>query len=191
MDAGRLFDTAWDALTGRRFDPRMVRNSVIDTGENYRRAVGIADRLNAVRAGQPKLPVVLWSPNFAAVTLRGPWIYVARGLMERLSDDALAFVLAHEMAHHDLRHLNPALIVASWMGHGPRAELLADAEAFRISTRAGFSRTGGLETFDDALWEDEEGGTEPRWPAWIERFRTSHPPMDVRRDALRKLASGQ
>lgn len=187
-----LVDDALDALAGRRFDPRMVKGSVIDTGEAAWRARGIAHRLNAVRAGRPKEPVVLWTAGFAAVTLRGPWIYVAKSLMERLSDDGLAFVLAHEMAHHDLRHLNPALIMAGFLGHSPRMELLADAEAFRLCKAARFGPNGGLETFAETLWEGEaheERDTESPFgvQSWVDRLRTTHPPMPVRRAALERL----
>lgn len=186
-----LVDDALDALAGRGFRSHVVRGSVIDTGEAAWRARGVAHRLNAVRAGKPKEPVVLWTAGFAAVTLRGPWIYVAKGLMERLTDDGLAFVLAHEMAHHDLRHLNPTLVMAGFLGNSPRMELLADAEAFRLCRAARFGPRGGLETFDEALWtEDPE---EPPPPpvglqGWVDRLRTTHPPMAERRAALERLA---
>lgn len=184
-----ITDEAFDRLAGRRFDPRLVGGNVIDTGALAERARGLARRLNSVRSGRPKEPVVLWTSGYSAVTRRGPWVYVARGLASRLSDEALAFVLGHEMAHHDLRHLSMPLVVASVMGHSQRMELMADAYGVQLLHRAGFAAEGALEAFGEDLWVEEPEDTLEGWPEplaeWLDRFRRSHPPMHVRRDALR------
>lgn len=192
-----VVDEALDRLAGRGFDLRLVRGRVIDAGPLADRARGLARRLNAVRSGRPKEPVVVWSVGpgapghgFAAVTRRGPWIYVADALVKRLSDDGLAFVLAHEMAHHDLGHLTPTLMATSLMGHAQRLELMADAEGLRLMRRAGFDPAGALEALSPELWTPEEEPPEPPsegLAAWLDRFRRSHPSMRARHDALAAL----
>lgn len=186
-----LIDDALDAFVGRSFDPRLIRGQPIDTGDLAVRARGIAAKLNAVRSGKPKEPVVLWTTGFSALTKRGPWVYISKALAERLSDDALAFVLAHEMAHHDLGHLTLSLVAASYMGQSQRMELHADAEALRISVAAGFSMEGGLETFAPTLWQNEPEPEPSELEAAFDRFRRSHPPTAVRLRHLRTEMSRQ
>lgn len=185
-----VLDDLFDALAGRGFDDALVRDKAIDTGPCARRARALAARLNRARDGKPKEPVVVWSPDYSAITKRGPWVYVARGFAEALSDDALAFVLAHEMAHHDLGHLSPPLVVAGLLGESPRMELHADRQAVRTAIAAGFDPRGALEALSDALW-DAEPVDAPPWPrtlqGWVDRYRTTHPPLDVRRAALLDL----
>ena len=118
----QLVDDGLDLLAGRRFDPDLIGGNVIDLGHHRERVTALADRLNAHRSGRPKQAVVLWTSGYSAVTKRGPWVYIARGLVDALSDDAVAFVLAHEMGHHDLRHLSPTVMIAGLLG-----ELLLDA----------------------------------------------------------------
>ena len=64
-------------------------------------------RLNAERPdGAPLVAEILWVPACNAFTTVGSYVYISRRLLERLpSDDATAFVLAHEIAHHDCGHL--------------------------------------------------------------------------------------
>src|SRR5207253_1663864 len=96
------------------------------------------------------------------------YIYVLRELLQRCaSDDPVAFVLAHEMAHHDLGHLDPfagraaflrripagadvALLLraAQWLLISPEAESAADAYAVDLCLRAGFDGRRCLELFD-------------------------------------------
>lgn len=180
-------DRALDRLAGRGFDPRLVGRSVIDTGPLAERAREVARRLNAARTGPPKEPVVLWAGPHAAVTRRGPWIYVSRAFADRLSDDALAFVMGHEMGHHDLGHLALTAVAAARMGQSQRMELLADDYGLMLAHRAGFQVRAALETFAPELWAPEER-PEPVWPEpmerWLDRFRFSHPSPEVRRAAL-------
>jgi predicted Zn-dependent protease len=49
---------------------------------------------------------VVWTDEHTAFTAPGRTIYISRRLLERLADDdATAFVVAHEIAHHQLGHL--------------------------------------------------------------------------------------
>lgn len=87
------------------------------------RAQRVADRLQATRPQHERFVVeVPWFHAFTAFTAPGRYIYVSRRLLERCPDDnSLAFVLAHEMAHHDLGHLR--------MFSGPFAESAARLQA--------------------------------------------------------------
>ena len=49
---------------------------------------------------------VPWLQSFSAFTAPGKYVYFSRPLLERCPhEDAAAFVIAHEIAHHDLGHL--------------------------------------------------------------------------------------
>jgi Zn-dependent protease with chaperone function len=65
--------------------------------ERLQRDVPPADRLQTL---------VLWMDDHTAFTVHGRTLYISRRLLERLADDdAVAFVLAHELAHHQLGHV--------------------------------------------------------------------------------------
>ncbi|MEZ4320936.1 MAG: M48 family metalloprotease [Myxococcota bacterium] len=184
-----LLDDALDRIAGQRFDPELVRGNVIDLGGPAHRVRGLADRLNALRDGRPKQAIVLWTTGYSAVTKRGPWVYIARGLVDTLSDDAVAFILAHEMGHHDLRHLSPTVIIAGLMGEMQRMEYQADRYALELARRAGFDPAGALEALSPTLWGSEPDDAMADWPPrlrqWVNRFRKSHPPLEARLEALR------
>lgn len=190
MDLRPLINGFHRTLEGVGFDARFVSDSVIDTGEQARRARGIAARLNAVRAGIDKQPVIVWKmPEHAAVTVRGRFVYLSMTLVQRLSDDGLAFVIAHEMAHHDLGHVSNPIGTVVAMGFGSDAEHHADAAALRIVTEAGFDPRGGLEALHPDLWEGDEPEPPPKRPRydprrWARRWLHSHPPTPERRAAI-------
>jgi predicted Zn-dependent protease len=79
----------------------------------------VQSRINEARSGKPPLETaILWIPAPLAFTLVGRYVYLSRSLLERLpTDDAVAFVLAHEAAHHDLGHLD---LFAGWAEWLPR-----------------------------------------------------------------------
>ncbi len=82
-------------------------------GERVRR---VTERLQVgVPEAQRLETLVLWMDGHTAFTAQGRTVYISRRLLERLPhDDAAAFVIAHELAHHRLGHV-PAL-PASWLG---------------------------------------------------------------------------
>lgn len=174
----------------RYFDPKLVRDHVIDTGEQGRRAKRIAERLNGVRDGAPKKAVVVWKPDYSAITRRGPWVYVSRELAERLSDDGLASVIAHEMAHHDLGHLRLHMAVAAHIGFSQEMELQADRAAIHTCVRAGYDPRGALEALDPERWDPVERPAREDWPEtvrwWVERLTQSHPDLHERAKALER-----
>ncbi|HEY9226975.1 MAG TPA: M48 family metalloprotease [Gemmatimonadaceae bacterium] len=135
-------------------------------GERLERVMA---RLNAVRQdGYPLVAHCLAIPASAAFTTPAPHIYVSRQLLERLpTDDCTAFVLGHEVAHHDLRHLDlfqgwthalPGGVVGSLTAavfrhlshrlYGPERESQADQYAIEICLDAGYDGERALQAFD-------------------------------------------
>jgi Zn-dependent protease with chaperone function len=129
--------------------------------------------LNAARApSAPMIGEVLWLSPPIAFTLPGPYVYITRRFIERCTSDApVAFVLAHEIGHHDLGHLKRA---ERWMdsafAHLPAAlafmalerlarwlysrdnELAADAYALDLCRKAGFDLKRCLQWLDIVGW---------------------------------------
>lgn len=182
-----LIDDAATALTGKAFDPSLIGQSYIDLGAQAQRARTVASRLNAVRSRPPKMPVLLHPTEYLAVTRRGPWIYMSTSFASRLSDPALAFVLAHEMAHHDLDHLSLLYASAGLLGNWQKVELAADREAVELCRRAGFDPHGAIEAMDqsgDEAPEERNAHWSAPIGAHLDRLRRSHPPMRERKAAL-------
>jgi Zn-dependent protease with chaperone function len=126
--------------------------------ERFYAGVPVEDRLRTV---------VLWIPEVTAFTL-GRHVYLSRHLLERVTtDDAVAFVVAHELGHHALGHQDarerwidrfagvPAggLIAATiiegmrWR-HSPEQELDADAYALRLCAQSGYDLAACLRVLD-------------------------------------------
>lgn len=138
-------------------------------------------RLQAdVPEGERMETVVLWIPEPTAFTMPGRHVYMGRKLLERArGDDAVAFVVAHEIAHHRLGHLDapaallarlpPALqavatdLVASrWFAVNAEREAETDAHALNLCLAAGYDARRCLEAFDlleesSLDWGDTEG----------------------------------
>lgn len=169
-------------------DPRIVGDSYVTLGAEAERARRIAAALNAERSGAPKQPVLLSDCPFAAVTRRGPWIYVRADFARALCDDALAFVLAHEMAHHDLGHLTPMYLSAGLLGNWQQIELAADREGLRLVIEAGYSPERALRALDPQILGDEPDDPLADWfpelAAALDRVRRTHPTLEHRRDQL-------
>lgn len=188
----RWLDDLGETLAGREFDANLVGSRYVDLGPQADRARSVAARLNAVRPGPPKDAVVLWNAGFAAVTRKGPWIYVSHVFAQQLSDDGLAFVLGHEMAHHDMGHLGTMYVAAGFLGNRQRIELAADRHGLALATRAGFSPAGAFEVLDPRWEDDAHADPFADWPpamaTYLNRFRLSHPPIVDRRRALEEGA---
>ena len=123
------------------------------------RAARVLARLDAVRPAGRRLSVVIpWLRAVTAFTAPGPYIFFSRSLYQLCPDDETsAFVIAHEMAHHDLGHLRT---FPPWLGrlarargvdlpflvfraverrlYGPEMECQADEHALSLCLRAGY-----------------------------------------------------
>jgi Zn-dependent protease with chaperone function len=136
---------------------------------SHERAARAMAALNNVRAPLPPMECeVLWLSPPIAFTPPGRYVYISRRFIERCTSDApVAFALAHEMAHHDLGHLNhadrwiasafaqaPRLIIvlavellARWL-YSRENEFAADSRALDLCHKAGFDLKECLRCFD-------------------------------------------
>jgi Zn-dependent protease with chaperone function len=88
------------------------------TGWARERVNRVTERLQrGVPAAQRLETLVVWLDDHNAFTAPGRTIYISRRLLERLADDdAAAFIVAHELAHHRLGHI-PSL-PRTWFAWG-------------------------------------------------------------------------
>jgi predicted Zn-dependent protease len=131
----------------------------------------VAARLQSGRQPEDQLEVLIpWIRAIIAFTAPGRWIYVSRRLLERCPrDEPLAFVVAHEIAHHDLGHLQlwpdwmprfarargTGIAVAAFAGverrlYGPERECHADRHGLDLCVAAGYDPQRCLTWFDIA-----------------------------------------
>jgi predicted Zn-dependent protease len=106
----------------------------------------VEDRLQAGRPMPERLSVEIpWVEEVTAFTAPGRYIYIARRLYERCyTDEQVALVISHEIAHHDLGHVN---LFAKW---APRITKLPGAHLFAFAFHALERRLYGPQTECDA-----------------------------------------
>jgi predicted Zn-dependent protease len=111
--------------------------------ETLTRYVNLVGRNLAVHANRPELAfrfVVLATDTVNAYACPGGYIFITRGALEQMSDEAeLAGVLAHEIAHITQKHIVKALNI-----HGEKADAAAGISRILGSiadpTRVAFSQ---------------------------------------------------
>ena len=129
----------------------------------------VAGRLQADVEEHERLIIeVLWIEESTAFTAPGRYVYVSRRLLEVCrADEAVAFLIAHELAHHRLGHLNtfpdwlvdipgsqiPFLLQGLYRSiearlYGPEAEVKADLLAIDLCVKAGYQAKKCLDIFD-------------------------------------------
>lgn len=152
--------------------------------------------------------LVYWeesSPNAFAVP--GGGVIVTQGLLDMVTNEtALAFVLSHELGHHQHRHtlrgIGRGLLISlvfnyifgstggdvvsgavklAEMGHSRHDERQADDFGFRLAY-ASFGNADGYLDFFQKLRDEYEKHDTP----WL-KFLNSHPPTGERLDELKKL----
>jgi predicted Zn-dependent protease len=94
---------------GQQAHPEIIRQyGVYDEKPELNRLVERIGRELASKSERPNLPwtfTILDTPMVNAMALPGGYIYVTRGMLERInSEDELAGVLGHEIAHVTARH---------------------------------------------------------------------------------------
>jgi hypothetical protein len=122
----------------------------------------VAQRLQAGDPAECRLePVVTWIERATAFTVPGRYVYFSRALLQcGLSEEAVAFVFAHELAHHRLGHLKQWLkeVPGAWIlgllvraAHSvvasPEKEAAADRWALERCVDVGYDRERCLEIF--------------------------------------------
>ena len=129
----------------------------------------VEERLQEGRPETQRLIVEIpWLEVVTAFTAPGRYIYFSRRLYERCATDAeVALVIAHEMAHHDLGHVNlfagwapkivnlPGATLFAFAFHalerhlyGPKTECDADRHGLDLCLAAGYDAQQCLELFD-------------------------------------------
>jgi len=148
---------------------------------------------------------IMDDPHVNAASAGGGEFYVTTGLLQKASDDNLRGVLAHELAHDDLKHVAKAQALGAGLGIGmiildqifpgsgritPIAgalvvsgysrteEYAADRHGVEILTRAGYSKNVMINTL---TWLVQTEG------ASSGGILASHPGSQERIDALKKL----
>lgn len=106
----------------------------------------VEGRLQATRPEAERLLVEIpWLEEVTAFTAPGRYIYFSRRLYERCAtDEEVALVIGHEIAHHDLGHVQ---LFARW---APKIVSLPGATLFAIAFHALERRLYGPETECDA-----------------------------------------
>ena len=99
---------------GQQSHPEILRQfGVYNEKPEINRLVERVGRELAAKSERPNLPwtfTVLDSPIVNAMALPGGYIYITRGMLERInSEDELAGVLGHEIAHVTARHSAQAI----------------------------------------------------------------------------------
>jgi hypothetical protein len=133
------------------------------------RAKRVETQLQANRPASERLLVEIpWIEEVTAFTAPGRYIYFSRRLFERCTTDAhTAFVIAHEIAHHDLKHVD---LFAGWADkitalpgaslfafafhalerrlYGPEKECDADRHGLDLCIAAGYNGEMCLDLFN-------------------------------------------
>ena len=176
-------------------------NCWIDTSEwILARVSRVLNTLQSVRRTSPKTVVVFRSELNTAFTAPGQFIYISTRLFERCAtDEMLAMVIAHEMAHHDLGHLDltwPRMPRVSFLVdvvrrsvHSQRNELAADALAMSMCMEAGYDAQLCLGIFRILEHISLDYGNIDAVLAGTNSSRGSHPPLRERAIALRRHVS--
>jgi Zn-dependent protease with chaperone function len=165
---------------------------VARVSERLQRDVPAAERLETL---------VIWIDRYNAFTAPGRTIYMSRRLLERFADDdAAAFVVAHELAHHRLGHVPPPLptgllllplrIVLALLRlrvATPAHERDADLLAIEMCLEAGYDPARCIAAFElldqVALDYGDIDGSLGADGGWADG--RSHPPTRARIEALR------
>ncbi|HEV7589366.1 MAG TPA: M48 family metalloprotease [Longimicrobium sp.] len=156
--------------------------------------------------------LVLWIPEANAFTMPGRHVYLSRRLLERArGDEPVAFIVAHEMAHHHLGHVGTTaarlarlpgplqaiatdLVASRWFLSNAEREAETDAHALNLCLAAGYDGRRCLKAFDlleeaSLDWGDTEGVFGP--DAAIEAALADDPEWMVRaREWLAERRSG-
>lgn len=109
---------------------QISRNIILEEdGPTFDLVQGVAECLNTERYPiQPIEPVILQMPQPTAFVVPGRYLYISRALLQtNICEEAVAFVMGHEMAHHDLGHTAFLSTVSTSLRNLPGGMLLINA----------------------------------------------------------------
>lgn len=154
---------AQETELGRQMAAQLLQGKPLDPTAEMQRYVNLLGRWIALQSSRPNLPwtfVVVDESDFNAYSAPGGYVFVTRGLVDRCADEAeLAGILAHEIAHVELKHhlkamhnlartgkVSSSLAVLTRhthaLGQGAEAEHEADREGVVLAARAGLDPFG-------------------------------------------------
>lgn len=202
-----------------RFERHLERKDALYRDEALQDYLdGIAARLLSNRLRNPALSPrvrVVKAPDVNAFVMPNGALYMTMGLLARLENEAqAATVLGHELVHYLNRHAlkeirtqentagfaavfgvilasvtGPAalqlMVEASVAGYSRDLETEADVEGFRLMQEAGYDPAEAPGAFEHLLQISMEEGEEQ------EGAFASHPKLQARRDAMRRLAAAE
>jgi len=173
---------------------RRIGRDVFESGTDARfvRLKKIFDKVHArSHLDQERLqPVLVAKDQFQAYTTGGTIIIFYTGLTERLSDDALAMVIGHEIAHLAAGHVAEQSSRDLVNVNANETQLLgsysiineheADAVGMVYATLAGFDPAAAAAIWSALARDDDER---------LQLFNTTHPSDGARADILREKAA--
>lgn len=129
----------------------------------------VEDRLQRQRTSENRKEVIVpWIEECTAFTAPGKYIFFSRSLLEMCqSEEVIALIISHELAHHDLGHLD---LFPEWLtqftgrqaapflrmfylhlqqrAYGPERECAADRQGIDLCIEAGYDPEQCLTLFD-------------------------------------------
>ncbi|MFH1769003.1 MAG: M48 family metalloprotease [Candidatus Omnitrophota bacterium] len=199
-----FIDTNTEVVIGKNIAGDIIKENKLITDKsklNYLRSVGEKIARVSDRAYLQYEFYILDQEGINAFTLPGGYIFVNSDLLDKSSEDELAFVLAHEIGHVAARHsikrlqatmginlilslalkdvdnilINNAVDIvynAVSMGFARSDEFLADSLAVKYSDKAGYPPSAGISLMEKLKKEKTDDFTLI--------FLSSHPPVEDR-----------
>jgi predicted Zn-dependent protease len=210
-----LISTAQEIRIGREAAVDLERRYGVDADPvRTRRLTAVGGRLTAVsvRRDLPWRFRILAVRQVNAVSLPGGFVYVTRGMLDVLrSDDELAYVLAHEIAHVNQRHhvqlieqyFALSIVITLLFGGDATTAQIADFVGFLLTR--GFSRGREFEADDVGVGFAHRAGfradaglavlerlraIEGRDPSQVEVLFRTHPGLADRIVRMRRRLRG-
>ena len=197
LSQGHIRQQAQERLETLLAQQRFLGRKIMLAGDSdarYQRLNGLFERVRSVShlADSDIVPVLIDAPSFEAYTFGGREVIFHTSLSERLGEDALAFVIAHELAHIAAGHASEAsslkvINIEPPIGAARRSDLYSyghEKEADKIALvyllLAGFASEPAL-----SLWQEMAKSAKN---SVYDLFVATHPATEDRARALRENA---
>ncbi|MPZ19346.1 MAG: M48 family metalloprotease [Luteitalea sp.] len=167
-----LMSEAQEIQIGQEMDPQVQREFGIYDDESLQKYVESIGLRMAKASERPDLPwhfTVVDSPAINAFALPGGYIYITRGILAYLNDEAeLAGVLGHEIGHVTARHAAQQYTRATGAGAGLTLAsiFLPEVRPFGQAAEASLGLLFLRHGRDDELQADQLGATYASHEGW-------------------------
>lgn len=188
----------------------------VSTDKELNARVEVVGKKIAAVSERKKIPYsfkVLNTKELNAFACPGGPVYITKGLLQKLNtDDELAFVLGHEVAHISLQHgrkaINKGLMAQTlasillsgksetiqqgvgiaWTiidrGYSREQEYDSDEKGALYAIKAGFKGSGAVDAL--TVLQKESGGSGKQ--SGLNKILSTHPPIQTRIDRVKKFA---